>query len=119
MTAQQARQSVVAWMTTIPKLKEGARALGWFVVIFASGIAGFVRFYQLPARVDATEARVGALEAAGAKQDSAIAANRRGVDVLGSQMELQTCDRLARAHANRKTPDECVSDYLERVRSQP
>lgn len=119
MSPIEAGKSVSAWWTALPTLEKGAKAAFGLAVILWGGVVGFSRYYQLPARQDATEARVGALEAHDAQQDSAIAANRRGVDVLGSQMELQTCSSLARAHANGKTADECVGEYLSRVRSQP
>lgn len=108
MSPRQAGQSVASWWT---HLSDVERAFHAAIGIGALAVTAWVLlsgFLALPHRVDAVEARVGALEAKNAVQDSAITAQ-------GNGMEYLICDRLTSQgmeYRGRHTQQECAADII-------
>ena len=60
MTKKEAKE----WWGSLPKIEKVGRVIVGGAVLLYGGILGFDRIYQAPARLDAVEVRVGALEGA-------------------------------------------------------
>lgn len=93
-------RAVRKWWTDLPGVEKWTRAVLGLLVLLYGGVLGFDRVYRVPERVDAHEARIGALEGdvGDLKRDR-------------HKSEYLFCVDLADRGLITKTPQDCYQDY--------